>query len=259
MRVSESTWLWHARFGHLNFPALRKLARDDMVRGLPEVGQVDQICDGCLAGKHRRSPFSHRAEYRVEVLELVHGDLCGPITPPTPSGSCYFLLLVDDSSRYMWLRTVRSKDQAAVAIKQFQQVAEAETGTKLHTFRSDRGGEFTFVEFTEYCVEQVVRWQLTAPYLPQQNGVVERGIQTVVGTARCLLKSKGAPASFWGEAMATVVYLLNRSPTRSLEGQTLFEAWYRKKPSVQHLWTFGCLVHVKDMTPNLKKLDYRSQ
>jgi hypothetical protein len=139
MRVSESTWLWHARFGHLNFPALRKLARDDMVRGLPEVEQVDQICDGCLAGKHRRSSFPHRAEYRVEVLELVHGDLCGPITPPTPSGSCYFLLLVDDSSRYMWLRTVRSKDQAAVAIKQFQQVAEAETRTKLHAFRSDRG------------------------------------------------------------------------------------------------------------------------
>jgi hypothetical protein len=146
MRVSESVWLWHVRFGHLNFPALRKLARDDMVRSLLEVEQVDQICDGCLAGKHHRSSFPHRAEYRAEeVLELVHGDLCGPITLPTPRGNRYFLLLIDNNNRYMWLRTLRSKDQAAVAIKQFQQVAEAETGRKLRAFRSDRGGEFTFV------------------------------------------------------------------------------------------------------------------
>jgi transposase InsO family protein len=224
MRVSESAWLWHARFGRLNFPALRNLTRDDMVHGLPEVEQVDQICGGCLAGKHRRSSFPHRAEYRAdEVLELVHGDLCGPITPPTPSGNRYFLL-VDDNNRYMWLRTLRSKDQAAVAIKQFQQAVEAETGRKLRVFWSDRSGEFSSVEFGEYCIEQGVRRQLTAPYSPQQNGVVERRNQTVVGTARCLLKFKGLSGWFWGEAVVTAVYLLNRSPTRSLEGRTSFEA-----------------------------------
>jgi transposase InsO family protein len=160
---------------------------------------VDQICGGCLAGKHHRSLFPHRAEYRAEeVLELVHGDLCGPITPPAPSGSRYFLLLIDDNNRYMWLRTLRSKDQAAVAIKQFQQVAEAETGRKLRVFQSDRGGEFTSVEFAEYCVEQGLHHQLMAPYSPQQNGVVERRNQMVVGTACCLLKSKGLPGWFWG-------------------------------------------------------------
>jgi hypothetical protein len=104
-----------------------------------------------------------------------------------------------------------------------------------------------------------VRRQLTVPYSPQQNGVVERRNQTVVGTARCLLKSKGLTGWFWGEAMATAVYLLNRSPTRSLEGRTPFEAWYEKKPGVQHLRTFECLVHVKDTMPNLKKLDDKSK
>jgi transposase InsO family protein len=145
---------------------------------------VDQICGGCLAGKHRRSLFPHRAEYRAEeVLELVHGDLCGPITPPAPSGSRYFLLLIDNNNRYMWLRTLRSKDQVAVAIKQFQQVAEAETGRKLRVFQSDHGGKFTSVEFVEYCVEQGLHHQLMAPYSPQQNGVVERRNQMVVGMA----------------------------------------------------------------------------
>jgi hypothetical protein len=83
---------------------------------------------------------------------------------------------------------LRSKDQAADVIKQFQQIVEAETGRKLCAFRSNRGGEFT-----EYCIEQGVHRQLTAPYLPQQNGVVECRNQTVVGTARCLLKSKELP------------------------------------------------------------------
>jgi hypothetical protein len=77
----------------------------------------------------------------------------------------------------------------------------------------------------------------------------------VVGTTRCLLKSKGLSGWLWGEVVVTAVYLLNRSPTRNLEGRTSFEAWYEKKSGVQHLRTFGCVVHVKDTTPNLKKLD----
>jgi hypothetical protein len=72
----------------------------------------------------------------------------------TPSGSRYFLLLIDDYSRFMWLRTLHSKDQAGEAIKQFQQIAEAETGCRLRAFCTDRGGEFTSVDFIEYCVEQ---------------------------------------------------------------------------------------------------------
>jgi hypothetical protein len=85
------------------------------------------------------------------------------------------------------------------------------------------------------------------------------GNQTVVGTTRSLLKSKGLPGWLWGEAVATAVYLLNRSPTRGVEGKTSFEGWYGKKPGVQHLRTFGCLVHVKDTSPNLKKLNDRSR
>jgi hypothetical protein len=78
------------------------------------------VCSGCLTGKHRRTPFLHQAEFRAEeVLGLVHGDLCGPISPATPTGSRYFLLLIDDCSKYMWLRTLISKDQTAEAIKQF--------------------------------------------------------------------------------------------------------------------------------------------
>jgi histone deacetylase 1/2 len=71
---------------------------------------------------------------------LVHSDLCGPISPSTPSGNQFFLLFVNDLSRYMWLFLLPSKDQAATAIKNFQVTVEVETRCKLKALRTDRGG-----------------------------------------------------------------------------------------------------------------------
>ena len=100
---------------------------------------------------------------------------------------------------------------------------------------------------------------LTAPYSPQQNGVVERRNQTIVGMARSILKAKMLPGAFWGEAVSTAVFILNRSPTRALNGVTPFEAWHGRQPDVSYLRTFGCVVHVRDTRPGLKKLDDRSR
>jgi hypothetical protein len=85
-----------------------------------------------MTGKQRRTVFPDQAAWRAERgLELVHGDLCGPISPATPSGNSYFLLLVDDHSRYMWISTLVSKNQAAATIMDFQSRAEGESGHKL--------------------------------------------------------------------------------------------------------------------------------
>jgi transposase InsO family protein len=152
-----------------------------------------------MTGKQRRIAFPDQAAWRAEHgLELVHGDLCGPISPTTPSGNSYFLLLVDDHSRYMWISILVSKNQAATVIMEFQARAEGESGHKLSMLRTDRGGEFTSKQFTEYCVQEGVQRQLTAPYSPQQNGVVERLNAMVVGAVRSMLKQKGLPDWFWG-------------------------------------------------------------
>jgi len=82
---TEEPWLWHARFGHLGFDALGRLGK--MVRGLPHIEHVGELCDSCLAGKQRRLPYPKAVKFRAsELLELVHGDLCGPITPAMHSG-----------------------------------------------------------------------------------------------------------------------------------------------------------------------------
>jgi hypothetical protein len=65
------------------------------------------------------------------------------------------------------------------------------------------------------------------------------------------------PAVFWGEAVVTVVYILNRSSTKALNGRTLYEAWHGRKPVVSHLWVFGCLAFGKELG-HIGKLDDRS-
>ena len=116
---TEEPWLWYAWFDHLSFDALGQLEK--MVRGLPHIKHAGELCDSCLARKQRRLSFPKAAKYRVvDALELVHSDICGPITPATNSGRWYFLLLVDDCSCYMWLQLLTSKDKAVAAIKKFK-------------------------------------------------------------------------------------------------------------------------------------------
>ncbi|KAK8951630.1 hypothetical protein KSP39_PZI004097 [Platanthera zijinensis] len=258
-QYKDESWLWHARWGHLNFRALHDMGRFKMVEGMPSIEHSQELCDGCLVAKQRRLPFPSVAAGRAtKPLQLVHGDLCGPITPATPGGKQYFFLLVDDHSRFMWVELLRSKDEALDAFKRLKARAEMETEFKIKGFRSDRGGEFTSKGFDAYCEGVGIKRFLTASYSPQQNGVVERRNQIVMGMVRSLLKCKHVPAKFWGEALATAVHLLNRAATHSVVGKTPYEAFYGRKPKVHYLRTFGCLAYAKTTKPNLAKLEDRS-
>ena len=162
-----------------------------MVHGLPRIEHVEQLCDGCLVGKQKRNPFPYEANFRAsKVMDLMHGDLCGPITPATPAGNQYFLLIVDDYSRFMWIVLLKTKDQAFEALKKVKVAAEVEAEAKLKALRTDRGGELRSKRFNAYCEEHGIRRYLTVPYTPQQNGVVERRNRTVVAMARSMLQQQ---------------------------------------------------------------------
>ena len=124
----------------------------------------------------------------------------------------------------MWAVLLDSKVAAADAIKRHQVAAKKECGRKLWVLCTDNGGEFTAAEFVAYCTDEGIQRHYSMPYSPQQDGVVERHNQTVVAAARALLKQRGMPAVYWGEAVMTAVHLLNRSPTSALDGKTPYEA-----------------------------------
>ncbi|GJT43374.1 zinc finger, CCHC-type containing protein [Tanacetum coccineum] len=231
--LHDEAWLWHARLGHLNFRSLKSMTTKNLVKGIPSIKHSTDICDICLIGKHARAPFPQQAKYRSKtVLDLIYGDLYGPISPPTPSGKRYIFLLVDDYYRYMWEYFLNSKDQAFGVFKEFKTRVEKEHGTKIKTFRTDRGGEFTSNEFHKYYRENGIVRQLTAPYSPQQNGVVERKNRTILSTTRCMMKAT--------------------------EDVTPYEALKGRKPNLQHIRIFGCIAYAKVPSQHLTKLDDRS-
>ena len=138
-----------------------------MVRGMPVIKHAEQVYNTCIMTKQHWRPFPQQAKYRAqEQLELIHGDLCEPVTPTTPGVRRYFLLLVDDASRFMWAVLLPSKDAAADAIKHVQAATEKESGRKLWVLRTDNGGKFTVAEFADYCAGEGIRRHFSSPHSP---------------------------------------------------------------------------------------------
>ncbi|KAI5314901.1 hypothetical protein L3X38_044077 [Prunus dulcis] len=226
-----------------------------MVVGLPEIKEDRQVCEGCVLGKQSREAFPREAISRASTpLELIHSDICGPMQTVTKAGNRFFLTFIDDCTRMCWVYFLRHKSEALCVFKKFKATVELQSGYKLKQSRSDRGGEYTSVEFERFCDNAGIERQLTTSYTPQQNGVAERKNRTIVEMAKCLLLEKKIPLDFWAEAVNTSVYILNRCPTKALSKKTPFEAYGGRKPGIKHLKVFGslCYAHVpKQQRQNL--------
>jgi hypothetical protein len=171
MNQNDAAWVWHGRFGHLNFRALRDLGKKQMVSGMPIIDHVDQVCDGCTLGKQHRVPFPRTSSFRADRgLELVHADLCGQISPQTSGGCSYFLLVVDDFSRYMWVEFLKTKDQALEFFKKIKLRAETDHGGKLKSLRTDRGENLTLICSQCFALIQALNITPLHPTLPNRTG-----------------------------------------------------------------------------------------
>lgn len=138
--ASYSTHVW------VMWVTMHKLMSDkEMVQGLPNIISPTGRCEGCLVRKQTWKPYADHTNFRAKKrLELIHGDLCGPISPPTPAGNRYFFVLVDDFSRVMWIYLLQTKDQTLGMFKKFRAMVEAETGERIRVLQSDRGGGISF-------------------------------------------------------------------------------------------------------------------
>ena len=258
-KVSDST-LWHARLGHVGLDAMKAMISKEMITGMPRISVEKETCTSCLMGKQTRASFPQATNYRAtHALELIHGDLCGPISPSTAGGNRYIFVLIDDHTRYMWTILLKEKSEAFDHFKRFKELVEKETRATIKTLRTDRGGEFTSQGFRSFCDENGINRHLTAPYSPQQNGVVERRNRTLMEMTRSIMKHMKIPDYLWGEAVRHATYLINRIATRTLKDQSPYECLKGRKPNVRHLRVFGCVCYAKKDTPHLKKLDDRSR
>ena len=203
-------------------------------------------CDFCLFGKQHRVSFNIPFTRKPNVLDLVYFDVCGPIDVETSGGNKYFVTFIDDASRKVWDYVLITKDQVFKHFKKFHVMVERKKGKPLKCLHSDNGGEDTSNEFKSYCSEKGIRHEKIVPGTPQQNGVVERMNHTIVKKTRCMLRMANLPKSFWGKAIVTACYLINRFPLVPLDFDIPERIWIGKDVSYSHLKVFRCkaFVHV---------------
>ena len=168
------------------------------------------------------------------------------------------LPLFDDASRKLWVYILRTKDQVFQVFKKFHALIERETGRKLKRLRTDNGGEYTSREFEEYCSNHGIRHEKTVPGTPQHNGVAERMNRTIVEKVRSMLRMAKLPKTFWGEAVRTACYLINRSPSVPLEFDIPERVWTNKELSYSHLKVFGSKAFAHVPKEQRTKLDDKS-
>nr|GEX27412.1 retrovirus-related Pol polyprotein from transposon TNT 1-94 [Tanacetum cinerariifolium] len=225
------SWLWHRRLSHLNFGAINHLARQGLVRGLPNLKfKKGHLCSTCAMGKSKKK--SHKPKYEdtnQEKLYLLHMDLCGPMRVESVNGKKYILVIVDDYSRFTWVKCLRSKDEASDFIIKFLKMIQVGI-------------------FHETSVAR----------FPHQNNVVERRNRTLIEAARTMLIYAQALLFLWTEAVATACYTQNRSIVRLLHDKTPYELLHGKLPDLSFLHVFGALCYPTNDGENLGKLQLKA-
>ena len=149
-----------------------------------------------MEGEMTKRPFSSKGNRAKDLLELVHTDVCGPINVKARGGYEYFITFTDDYSRYGYIYLMHRKSEAFEKFKEFRAEAEKQLGKSIKILRSDRGGEYLSGDYMGYLSENGIQSQLSAPGMPQQNGVAERRNRTLLDMIRSMMSFSGLPISF---------------------------------------------------------------
>ncbi|GJY11065.1 retrovirus-related pol polyprotein from transposon TNT 1-94 [Tanacetum coccineum] len=253
-KASENlNWLWHKRLAHLNFKTINKLAKQNLVIGLPSlVYSKDKSCSSCEKGKHHRASFKTKQTSSIKkCLHLLHMDLFGPVTPRSINHEKYNLVIVDEYSRYTWVYFLKKKSQAPETIMSFIKRVENQNDIKVKQLRTNNGIEFRNSILINFCEEKGISQNFSSLYTPEQNGVAERKNKTLIEVARIMLSGSVFSKQYWSEVVATTCYTQN-----SLK--TPYEIFRQRIPNINFLHVFGCPVYIHNHIDHLGKFDKKA-
>jgi len=141
---TDNNWLWHHRYGHLNFKSLNLLSNKRMVTRLPQILSPKELCEECYASKQSRKAFAaHVPTKTCKSLELVYLDVCGPLEEVSIGENRYFVIFIDDFIRRMWVNLIKRKDEVLDVFRRFKVLIEKQSGKSFLKLRTDGGREYT--------------------------------------------------------------------------------------------------------------------
>ncbi|GJR30844.1 retrovirus-related pol polyprotein from transposon TNT 1-94, partial [Tanacetum coccineum] len=203
----------------------------------------------------KKKPHKPKSEdTNQEKLYLLHMDLCEPMRIASFNGKKYILVIVDDYSRFTWVKCLSSKDEALDFIIKFPKMIQVRLKVPIRRIKTNNGIEFVNQTLREYYEKVGISHETSVARSPQQNGVVERRNRTLIEAARTMLIYAKAPLFLWAEAVATACYTQNRSVIRLRHGKTPYELLHDKLPDLSFFYVFGALCYPTNDSENLGKL-----
>lgn len=248
--------IWHSRFSHVASKTIDHMKRNGIVEDLDIVETVPEKCIHCAMSKCTCKPHPQKTTPKSETPgEVLHVDTSGLITPKSLGGAQYIVLCKDEYSALRQVAFVAKKSDIADHVKQFITLAELETGNRCLKLVSDNGSEFVNSKLSAFLREKGIVHDTSAPYVPQQNGYIERDFRTVTEAVRSILAESKLDRKMWAEATNCAIYVLNRVTKHD---KTPYERWFNKKPSVANLHMFGeeAIIKIKQHT---KKFEDRGR
>jgi hypothetical protein len=254
---------WHRRLSHTHFRAILKLAQQKVLR--IKGPKTMPFCDICRQAKQRRQNTKNPAPRATKILARVHIDITGggstldckdEQAPPGIKNIRYFMLITDDATRYRWVYTLRTRDEAIPTFNGWLEHIKNQGFSPPSFVRSDR--EFITDTVKKICEKYGLVWEPTTADSPWQDGVSERGIQIVLQRTRATLYDSGLPRWLWPQALRTAVDHINHTPTRTplfndrrpmaptsdpsiqpCAHLTPYSAWTNGNVNIKHLVKFG--------------------
>jgi transposase InsO family protein len=252
----SQTNLWHMRLGHPQTRVLQQILRHHIS---DKFSVSHTFCKHCVMGKMTQLPFSTSTSCTQFPLQLVHSDVWGPAPINSINSHRYYVIFVDDFTRFTWFFPLKHKSQVLASFQHFKNTMENHLGTSIKTLRTDCGGEYTNNEFRAFCSKSGIFHQFTCPHTSQQNGVAERKHRHIVDMALTLISHSSIPFKYWTYAFSTAIFLINRLPSLSRGSISPWQTLFGQSLNFSFFKSFGCACFPLLRPYSKNKLNLRSK
>ncbi|POW01362.1 hypothetical protein PSHT_12574 [Puccinia striiformis] len=255
---SFDSYLWHRRLGHVSDIVVQRYLKMHFPDATKKLAWKPFFCEQCAKSKavNKKAPGSESMITRDAPLDLLVTDIAGPF-PEDIAGRKYVLTMRDHFSTYIWIGIIETRADAPAKILEWIHHLKNTLGKMPKCLRSDNAPEFTGT--LKKALHNIgVEFAPVPPYSPEQNGEAERVNRTIGDMARTMLHESKLPATFWGYAYQTAMYIHNRIPNTKIDTSPLTKL-YGVKVNPDKLYPFGARVLTLIPKENRTKLDEQSQ
>lgn len=208
---------------------------------IPSISINNIVYEHCSLVKSHKLPFSLSLANVTCPFQLVHSDVWGPSPTSSFNGFRYYLLFIDEFTKFTWIYPLKHKSEVTAKFILFHAYIQTQFNNTMKVLRTDNGGEYINNSLQTYLQSHDIVHQRTCPHTPKQNGVAERKHRHLIETTVALLHQANLPTSYWLEALCTAVFLINKMPTKVLNNQIPHQLLYHSPPDYSTLRVFGCL------------------